>query len=127
MELYSELSRRERQIIDILFSLGEATAQDIQAKMDAAPSYSTVRALLNILEEKGHIQHTKTGRQYLYKPVVQKTEARSSAMSHMLSTFFDGSAVEAVASLLDTKRQKISKAELERLSEIIKQAAEEEE
>ncbi len=124
MELYKELSRRERQIIDILYSQGEATAQDVQDRMEDPPSYSTVRALLNILEDKGHISHTKTGRQYLYKPVVQKQEAQSSMLSHMLSTFFDGSAVEAVASLLDAKRDKISRDELERLSEIIKKAAE---
>ena len=88
---HQDLSRRERQIIDALYKLGRASAADVRAELPAAPSYSAVRSLLRILEEKGHIRHEQDGPRYVYLPVVGRDNAKRSAMRHMLQTFFDGS------------------------------------
>src|SRR5258708_36199413 len=96
------LSRRERQILDILYARGKATAADIQAALPDPPSYSATRALLRILEEKGHVQHESDGPRYVFLPMVGKARARKNALQHMLRTFFDNSASDAVAALLDT-------------------------
>jgi BlaI family penicillinase repressor len=114
-----DLSRRERQIMDLLFRAGKATAADVMEGLPDAPSYSAVRALLRILEQKGHIRHEEEGRAYVYMPLVRRADARQSALSHLLKTFFDNSAEQAVAALLAIKGEKMSDAELERMSRMI--------
>jgi predicted transcriptional regulator len=114
-----DLSRRERQIMDFLFRVGKATAADVMEGLPDAPSYSAVRALLRILEQKGHIRHEEEGRAYVYAPLVRRADARQSALSHLLKTFFDNSAEQAVAALLAIKGEKMSDAELERMSRMI--------
>jgi predicted transcriptional regulator len=117
-----DLSRRERQIMDILHRSGRATAAEVLDGLPDAPSYSAVRALLRILETKGHIKHEEEGRAYVYLPVVRRTDARQSALSHLLKTFFDNSAEQAVAALLAIKGEKMSAAELNRMSQLIDDA-----
>src|SRR4051812_22803962 len=114
-----DLSRRERQIMNLLFRVGRATAAEVMDGLDDAPSYSAVRALLRILEQKGHIRHEEEGRAYVYMPLVRRDAARQSALSHLLRTFFDNSAEQAVAALLAIKGEKMSEAELERMSRLI--------
>lgn len=121
----SSLSRRERQIMDVLFRLGEATAADVMEGLPDPPSYSAVRALLRILEEKGQISHTQDGPRYVYRPTVAPEKARRSALRHVLRTFFDGSAEQAVAALLDEAGQDLSDDELNRLASLIEQARQE--
>lgn len=116
---FNELSRRERQVMDILFREGQATASDVQAAMPDPPSYSAVRAMLRILEEKGHLRHEQDGPRYVYKPVVARERARKSAMKHLLHTFFEGSHEQAVAALLDEGSRSLSAGELDRLAAII--------
>ncbi len=121
----SSLSRRERQIMDVLFRLGEATAADVLEGLPDPPSYSAVRALLRILEEKGQITHTQDGPRYVYRPTVAPEKASRSALRHVLRTFFDGSAEQAVAALLDEAGGDLSDAELDRLASLIDQARQE--
>ena len=116
------LSRRERQIMDFLFRTGRATAAEVMDGLSDAPSYSAVRALLRILEQKGHIRHEEEGRAYVYMPLVRRDAARQTALTHLLKTFFDNSAEQAVAALLAIKGEKMSDAELERMSKMIEQA-----
>ena len=120
--LEHELSRRERQIMDVLFQHGKATAAEVREGMPNAPSYSAVRAQLRILEEKGHITHEQDGPRYLYRPTVTKARATRSALHHMVDTFFDGSAEQAVAALLDDSALGLSDEELDRLEGLIRQA-----
>jgi predicted transcriptional regulator len=117
-----DLSRRERQIIDILYSQGRATAAEVQAALPDPPSYSAVRAMLRILEEKGHVRHEQDGPRYVYVPTVARENAKQSAMRHMLRTFFDGSAEQAISALLGDKTANLSDAELDRLAHLIDQA-----
>ena len=114
-----DLSRRERQIMDLLFRVGRATAAEVLEGLPNAPSYSAVRALLRILEQKGHIRHEEEGRAYVYMPLQRRDSARQSALSHLLKTFFDNSAEQAVAALLAIKGEKMTEAELERMSKLI--------
>ena len=116
------LSRRERQIMDILYRLGSATAAEVQENLAEAPSYSAVRALLRILEEKGHLKHAYDGPRYVYAPVVSRPAAQKSALKQMLKTFFDGSTSNAVAALLDMSASELSENELNRLASIVEQA-----
>lgn len=116
------LSRRERQIMDILYRLGSATAAEVKENIPDAPSYSAVRALLRILEEKGHIRHAYDGPRYLYAPVVSRPVAQKSALRQIVKTFFDGSASNAVAALLDMSAKDLSESELEKLAAIVEQA-----
>ena len=118
---HTDLSRRERQIIDILYSNGRATAAEVQAALPEPPSYSAVRAMLRILEDKGHVRHENDGPRYVYVPTVARDNAKRSALHHMLQTFFDGSAEKAISALLDDK-SKLSDAELDRLASLIDQA-----
>ena len=118
---HSDLSRRERQIIDILYASGRGTAADVQALLPDPPSYSAVRAMLRILEEKGHVTHQAEGPRYVYVPTVARDNAKRSALHHMLQTFFDGSAEQAISALLDDT-SKMSDAELDRLARLIDQA-----
>lgn len=117
-----ELSRRERQILDILYTQGRATAAEVQAALPDPPSYSAVRAMLRILEEKGHIRHDQDGPRYVYLPTVARDSAKRSALRHMLQTFFDGSAEQAISALLDDSTAQLSDAELDRLARLINQA-----
>jgi predicted transcriptional regulator len=114
-----DLSRRERQILDILYQRGQATAADVQAALPEPPSYSAVRALLRILEDKGHVRHRQDGPRYVYLPVVARDNAKRSALHHVLKTFFDGSAEQAISALLDESSSKLSSAELDRLARLI--------
>lgn len=118
------LTRRERQIMDILFAAGEASGQEIQDKLEGSSSYSTVRTLLRILETKGVIRHREEGLRYIYQPVVAREVARRSALMKVLHTFFDGSARNAVAALLDPKAFRVSREELDEISQLIEQAKE---
>jgi predicted transcriptional regulator len=119
---HNDLSRRERQIIDILYSQGRATAAEVQAALPEPPSYSAVRAMLRILEEKGHVRHEQDGPRYVYLPTVGRDNAKKSAMRHMLHTFFDGSAEQAISSLLGDPAARLSDAELDRLASLIDRA-----
>ena len=117
-----ELSRRERQIVDILYARGRATAAEVQAALPDPPSYSAVRAMLRILEDKGHVRHEQDGPRYIYVPTVARDSAKRSAMRHMVRTFFDGSAEQAISALLDDSSARLSDAELDRLARLIDQA-----
>jgi predicted transcriptional regulator len=117
------LSRRERQILDILYAKGTATAAEVLAALPDPPSYSAVRALLRILEEKGHARHEAQGTRYVYLPMVPRERARNSALSRIVKTFFDGSAAQAAAALVDSGS--LSDAELEKLSSLIERARKE--
>lgn len=117
------LSRRERQILDILYAKGGATSADVLAALPDPPSYSAVRALLRILEDKGHARHETQGTRYVYLPMVPRERARRSALSRIVKTFFDGSAAQAAAALVDSGS--ISDEELARLSSLIDRARKE--
>ncbi len=119
---HQRLSRRERQIMDIIYKLGQATAAEVLENMADAPSYSAVRAMLRLLEEKGYLKHDTDGLRYVFVPTINRDKARKSALQQMLQTFFDGSTEEAVATLLSMSRAKLSKDELDRLSEMIAEA-----
>src|SRR5215510_3294970 len=112
--LYTQLSRRETQIMDIIFQLGQATAAEIIERLPDPPSYSAVRTLLTILEEKGHLIHHREGMHYIYAPTLSVDKVKTSALSHLLNTFFGGSTPDIVATLLST--QDLSKDELEALA-----------
>jgi BlaI family transcriptional regulator, penicillinase repressor len=116
---HRDLSRRERQILDILYQRGQATAAEVQTALPEPPSYSAVRALLRILEEKGHVRHEQDGPRYVYLPTVARDNAQRFAMRHMLQTFFEGSAEQAISALLDDSSAKLSSAELDRLARMI--------
>ncbi|MBV9879209.1 MAG: BlaI/MecI/CopY family transcriptional regulator [Gemmatirosa sp.] len=115
------LSRRERQIMDLLYQLGEATAAEVQERLPDPPSYSAVRAMLRILEEKGHVRHHEDGPRYVFAPVVARDTARRSAVHHLLRTFFDGSVEQAMSALLDASDRKLSGDEVDRLAALIEQ------
>src|SRR4051812_9975113 len=119
-----QLSRRERQIMDVIYRRGRATAADVLQDIPDPPSYSAVRALLRLLEEKGHVHHEQDGPRYIYTPTVNRDRARRSALKHVVRTFFDGSASEAVAALLDGEAR-LDTTELDRLSAMIEQARQE--
>ena len=119
---HTDLSRRERQIVDILYAHGRATAADVQAALPDPPSYSAVRAMLRILEEKGHVRHEQDGPRYVYVPTIGRDNAKRSALRHVLQTFFDGSAEQAISALLDDDAAKLSEKELDRLERLINQA-----
>ena len=119
---HHELSRRERQIIDILYTQGRGTAAEVQAALPDPPSYSAVRAMLRILEEKAHVRHEQDGPRYVYLPTIARDNAKRSAMRHMLQTFFDGSAEQAISALLDDASTKMSDVELDRLARMISEA-----
>lgn len=119
------LSRRERQIMDVVYRAGSATASDVHGQLPDAPSYSAVRAMLRILEEKGHLTHTADGPRYVFAPVVPRNAARQSALRQVVRTFFDGSATDAVATLLDMQGSKISGDELAELAKLIERARKE--
>ena len=119
------LSRRERQILDILYRQGKATASEIQAALPGSPANSTTRTLLRVLEEKGHVQHQQDGLKYVFLPVVPRQKARMEALRHVLETFFDGSALTAAEALVDGSAAKLTEPDLERLEEMIARARKE--
>jgi predicted transcriptional regulator len=119
------LSRRERQIMDILYQRGKASASDVREAMADAPSYSAVRAMLRILEEKGHIRHQEEGLKYVYLPVITRERAKKSAVKHLLDTFFNNSPEQIVAALLDVSSTNLTREELDRMSELIEKAKKE--
>jgi BlaI family penicillinase repressor len=116
------LSRRERQIMDILYREGRATAAEIHRGLPDRPSYSAVRAKLRVLEEKGHVRHQAQTTRYVYSPVVPRERAKDSALRHLLATFFDNSAEQAVSALLSLEPGRLSAGKLEELSKLIEQA-----
>lgn len=118
------LSKRERQIMDVVYRVGQATAAEVHAELPDAPTYTTVRGLLRILEEKGHLQHVEEGPRYVYRPSTPREDAGASLLSHVVSTFFDGSAAKAMAALLGSGAGKVSDAELARLAELVERARE---
>ncbi|MBA2687118.1 MAG: BlaI/MecI/CopY family transcriptional regulator [Gemmatimonadaceae bacterium] len=122
MAKLSELSRRERQIMDIIYRRGAATAAEVRDDLADAPSYSAVRALLRILEEKGHVKHEYDGPRFVFTPTVSRPNAQASALKQVIRTFFDGSASHAVAALLDLSRKDLSEAELDKLSKLVDKA-----
>ena len=119
---HSQLSRRERQIMDVLYSNGSATAAEVLESIPDPPSYSAVRALLRILEQKGHIRHEQLEGKYVFMPIVSRDKAKRSAIRHLVQTFFGGSPHDAVAALLDSSSSRLSNAELDRLQELIEKA-----
>ena len=108
--------------MDILYAQGRASAAEVQAALPDPPSYSAVRAMLRILEEKGHVRHEQDGPRYVYVPTVARDNAKRSAMRHMLRTFFDGSAAQAISALLDDSSTRLSDADLDRLARLIEEA-----
>jgi|SRR5688572_4296274 BlaI family transcriptional regulator, penicillinase repressor len=124
--LHAVLSRRERQIMDIVYQLGRATAADLIKALPGEPSDSTVRTQLRVLEAKGHVRHEDEGGKYVYFPVVPRRVVRKSALKHVMDTFFDGSAEKVVAALLGADGGRLSEAELDRIAEIVAKAKSEE-
>ena len=122
MDTELHLSRRERQIMDALHQRGRATAAEVQAALPEAPGYSAVRALLRILEDKGHIKHRREGARYVYLPRAKQETARRSALKRVVSTFFQGSVTQAMAALLETADTQLPDSELHKLQQIIEQA-----
>lgn len=112
-------SRREKEMMDIVYRLGQATAAEVRQEMTSPPSYSSVRSTLSGLERKGHLRHEYDGNRYVYRPTVRRERARLSALDHLLETFFDDSAAEVVAALLASKGSSLSPAELDELSKLI--------
>ena len=119
------LSRRERQIMDFLFQRGKASVGEVMDGIADPPSYSAVRATLRTLEQKGRVIHQEEGRAYIYRPTVRRDAARRSALTHILKTFFDNSAEQAVAALLELKGPKLSEAELKRVARLVEDAKKE--
>ena len=116
------LSRRERLIMEVVYARGSATAADVLDGLPDPPSYSAVRAMMRILEDKGHLTHRHDGPRYVYSPVVPRTAARQSALKQLVKTFFDGSATQAVAALLDMSESRLSAAEADQLASLIEKA-----
>jgi len=123
--LTTDLGRRERQIVDVVYRLGRASVADVRAELDDPPSYSAVRGMLNLLEEKGHLRHVADGLRYVYLPVVAPADARRSAMAHVVRTFFGGSTADAASALLDLPDRRMSREELAQLSRLVKDALKE--
>jgi len=121
----NSLSRRERQIMDILYRLERGSVAEVLGYLPGEPSYSTVRAQLRVLEKKGHVKHEEHGLRYIYIPVVPRAVARRSALRHLVETFFDGSAEKVVAALLGGEVSRISPEELDRIAGIVSQGRKE--
>jgi predicted transcriptional regulator len=124
-DTHQTLSRRERQIMDVIYKLGKATAAEVHDRLPEQPTYSTVRAKLRVLEEKGVVRHEEQGPRYVYIPITPPEKARRSALRHMVDTFFGGSTEQVVAALLDKSDTNITYEELDRLSDLIEKARKE--
>ncbi len=119
------LSRREREMMDIIYREGRATANEVMEALADPPSYSAVRATLRVLEQKGHLKHEYDGTRYIFKPTLARDRAKVSALDHVLATFFDGSVTSVVATLLENPKKEIAQDDLDRLSELIERARKE--
>lgn len=126
MSSLNTLSRRERQIMDVLYRKGRATAAEVQAGLPGNPSDSTVRTQLRVLEAKGHVRHEEAGLRYVYMPVAPRRTARRSALRHLIDTFFDGSPEQVVAALLGGEGARLSPGELDRIADLVDKARREE-
>jgi len=124
-KLITHLSRRERQIMDIIYQQGEATVAEVRKLLPDPPSYSSVRALLSVLEKKGYLKHKEQGRRYIYYPTVALDRVKRSALKHLMETFFDDSAERVMAALLNIRGVKLSEKELERMARLIEEAKKE--
>lgn len=124
-EATPQLSRRERQIMDVIYREGRATAAEVLEQLPDPPSYSAVRAMLRVLEEKGHLKHKQMGPRYVFVPTIPRESAQRSALRHLLKTFFEGSREKMVAALLNDSSASLPAEELDRLSELIEQAKKE--
>ena len=124
-ELHENLSRRERQMMDIIYKKGSASVAEVMAALPDPPSYSAVRTILRILEEKGHLKHKEEGVKYIFSPTLVREKAERVALKRLLKTFFDGSTEQAVATLLDISSATLSKSQLDRLAQRIDQARKE--
>ena len=122
---HETLSRREREMMNIIFARGQATATEVMEGMADPPSYSAVRATLRILEQKGHLKHQHDGARYIYLPTLNRDKVRLSALDQLLTTFFDGSAANVVATLIEKQKGNLTADELDRLSDLIDQARKE--
>jgi len=122
VERHGQLGRRERQIMEAVYRLGHATVAEVLDQLEDPPSYSAVRAMLRILEDKGHLRHEQDGPRYIYLPVVPREKARGSILRDMVHRLFDGSIEQAVAALLDQRNGRVNEAELERLERMIRGA-----
>jgi predicted transcriptional regulator len=122
---HAALSRRERQIMDILYRRGRATATEVMDDLSGMPNYSTVRTQLRVLEEKGHVRHEEHGLRYVYAPAVPRAAARKSALRHLVDTFFDGSAEQVVAAVLGGEARRLSDEDLNRIAELVAKARKE--
>jgi BlaI family transcriptional regulator, penicillinase repressor len=120
------LSRRERQIMEVLYQRGKASAAEVREAMEDAPGYSAVRAMLRVLEEKGHVKHQAEGLKYVYVPVINRDKAKRSALKSLLDTFFADSPEQVVAALLDVSSKRLTREELDRMAEMIDRAKQEE-
>ncbi len=117
----SQLGRRERQIVEVLYRLGKASVAEVRANLPDPPTYSAVRGMLNLLEEKGHVKHKRDGIRYVYVPAVNPAKARQSALRHLISTFFEGSPTAAAAALLEMSAKSLSAEERHQLAALIAQ------
>lgn len=124
-DAHMHLSRRERQIMNVIYRHGQATATEVMEDLPEPPSYSAVRTMLRLLEEKGYVKHEQDGPRYVYIPTMSREKARQTALKQLMQTFFDDSAEQAVAALLDISKSKLSNAELDKLSALIEQARKE--
>ena len=120
-----DLGKRERQIVESVYRLGEASVADVLAELDDPPSYSSVRAMLGQLVEKGELKYRQDGKRYLYRPTVPKERARRSALRNMLSTFFSGDPLDAMAALLDVSGKELSDKDLQKMKRLIDEARQE--
>jgi BlaI family penicillinase repressor len=123
--LHTVLTRRERQIMDVLFRRGRATASQVMQELPGGPSYSTVRTQLRVLEDKGHVRHEEEGPRYVYMPAVPRHAARKSALRHLVKTFFDGSTEKVVAALLGGEGTRLTDEELKRVADLVAKAQKE--
>ena len=123
--IHNELGRRERQIMDVVYRLGRASVTEVRENLPDPPTYSAVRAMLGFLEDKGYLRHEREGMKYVYLPTVDAKQARRSALQHMVKTFFNGSAAQAAAALIEMNDTQLSPDEIKRLSELIKKARQE--
>ena len=122
---HTTLTRRERQIMDVLYRAGRATAAEVMAALPGEPNSSTVRTQLRVLEEKGHVRHDEEGLRYVYAPAVPRHAARKSALKHLVETFFDGSAEQVVAAVLGGEGARLSDDDLKRIAELVASARKE--
>jgi predicted transcriptional regulator len=122
---HTTLTRRERQIMDVLYRAGRATAAEVMAALPGEPNSSTVRTQLRVLEEKGHVRHDEEGLRYVYSPAVPRHAARKSALKHLVDTFFDGSAEQVVAAVLGGEGARLSDEDLKRIAELVADARKE--